>query len=301
MIQKYNFVYLSAEGAGARDGAFRSLVAVLHLRPNRLPHGVHLPRPQGPAVPLGPRPRPGLRLPGPSRGSDLPPDRSRGRGAGLGPRGEPAGGGPLHSGPPVAGTLEPQTEGLPGAGQEGTLPGEVLQQPAPSQGANKAAEWVHPPSPADGQWGHTLCEGGGTSNLHGATHTLSHRGYTFANPDSGVLYSRPWLKNWNHIRKIFFILHLHKNYKESFRLFFYTEFPERFRKNRRDFASYTVHTCYVAFKCSSKNVKKHKFPDVQQLLGCVFLWRLKVNSSAAKYSKVPPTKNGAMWNKLYEF
>lgn len=117
-------VSVSAEGAGERDGAFRTLVAVFHLSPISLSCRVSLPCAQGPSLPLGPRPRPQLRLPGPPGGPHFPPDRRRGGGAGPEPRGESPGGRPLQSGPPVAGTLEPQTEGLPRAGQEGPLPGQ---------------------------------------------------------------------------------------------------------------------------------------------------------------------------------
>lgn len=140
-------VFVSVEGAGERDGAFGSLVAVLHLRTNRLSRWVRLPCSQGPPDALGARPRPQLWLPSPPPGSHFPPDRGRGRGAGLGPGGAAPGGRSLHSGPPVAGTLEPQTQGLPGAGQEGTLPSKIPQQP--QQGPHKVPVWVHPPSLTD--------------------------------------------------------------------------------------------------------------------------------------------------------
>lgn len=136
---------VSPEGAGQRDGAIRTLVAVLHPGPNRLPHRVDLPRSQGSALALGARPRPPLRLPRSPRGPHLPLDRDRGRGAGLGSRGEPPGGGPLHSGPAVAGTLGPQIEGVQRSGQEGSLSAEDPERTP----ADEARTWVRAPPPTD--------------------------------------------------------------------------------------------------------------------------------------------------------
>lgn len=142
-------MFVSAEGAGERYGALRSLVAVFHLGASRLPHWVPHPHSQGLSVPLGPWPWPWLRLSRPPGGSDSPVDRSRWRRAALGARGEAPGGRSLHSSPPVAGTLEPQTQGFPGAGQEGPLSTKTGKQPPALQGAPKTPVWLCSPSLAD--------------------------------------------------------------------------------------------------------------------------------------------------------
>jgi len=207
MPNRVVFVSNSAEGSCERDGAFRSLVAVLHLCTNRLPHRVYLPCSQGLPVPLGARPWPQLRLPRPPRGSDIPPNRRGGRRARLGPQWESPGGGSLHFGPPVAGTLEPQTQGLPGTGQEGPLPSEVSNQPP--QGAHEGPDGVHPPSPADWETHRaTLCENRWASDHSGAAHALKQRWWRHSHTDatlffyyyyhhyswSGVFDSKSWMR-----------------------------------------------------------------------------------------------------------
>lgn len=177
----------SAEGACERDGAFRALVAVFDLSADSLPCGVFLPCAQGLPVAVGSGPWPELRLSRTPCGSDVPPDRLRGGRAELGARGEPPGSWPLHSGPSVARTLEPQTQGLPGAGQKGALPAKILQHQA-AQWTHKATDWVYPPSPADrprdrdSHW--TLGEKGQRSQLSGHTEPFTFHSH------SGVFHPR---------------------------------------------------------------------------------------------------------------
>ncbi|KAG7258253.1 hypothetical protein CRUP_027365 [Coryphaenoides rupestris] len=58
-----------------------------------------------------------------------------------------------HHGPAVAGTLEPQAQGLPGSGQEGPLPPEVPPPTPASPRQRGTMEGLHPPASGGGERG----------------------------------------------------------------------------------------------------------------------------------------------------
>lgn len=174
----------SFEGAGERNGTFRTLVAVLYMGTVRVPRGVVSGAP-GPAGSLGARPWPWLWLSRPSGGPELPPDWRWGRGSKLGARGAPFGGRPLYHRPPLEGALEPQAAGVPGSGQKGQVPGggpRELDHPqqthtwlcwgihSPPPGARTTGGDTHATHKPTKGW-YTHCESGHESRH---THTLPH-------------------------------------------------------------------------------------------------------------------------------